>query len=48
MEKLHAVRCRSRVMQGGVPLAGRPDPVGLLEQQEVTRGRTWCRCGTGA
>ena len=26
------------------PAAGRPDPVGLLEEQDTTGSRIWCRC----
>ena len=32
---------------GWTPAADRPDPVGLLEEQNATRSPTWCRCGTG-
>ncbi len=28
------------------PAAARPDPVALLEEQDTTRKRTWCRSGT--
>ena len=32
---------------GWVPASDRPNPVGLLQEQNRTRERTWCRSGTG-